>query len=88
MSAVHWIHHRAANWGPAVRGRLAAAVLFGVSLVSATGSAATLEVGPGKPFARIEDANARAQAGDVILVYPRADGSLTSRRRCSFAKRC
>jgi hypothetical protein len=74
MSAVHWIHHRAANWGPAVRGRLAAAVLFGVSLVSATGSAATLEVGPGKPFARIEDANARAQAGDMILVYPRADG--------------
>jgi hypothetical protein len=74
MSAVHWIHHRVANWGPAVLGRLAAAVLFGVSLVSATGSAATLEVGPGKPFARIEDANARAQAGDVILVYPRADG--------------
>ena len=74
MSAVHWIHHRVANWAPAVLGRLAAAVLFGVSLVSATGSAATLEVGPGKPFARIEDANARAQAGDVILVYPRADG--------------
>jgi hypothetical protein len=33
-------------------------------------SASTLEVGPGKPFARIEDANAKAQAGDTILVYP------------------
>ena len=37
-------------------------------------SAATLEVGPGKPFPRIEEANAKAQAGDVILVYPRAGG--------------
>ena len=37
-----------------------------------TASAATLEVGPGKPFSRIEEANAKAQAGDVILVYPRA----------------
>lgn len=36
--------------------------------------AATLEVGPGKPFTRIEDANAAARAGDVILVHPRADG--------------
>ena len=34
-------------------------------------SAATLEVGPGKPFSRIEEANAKAQAGDLILVYPR-----------------
>jgi hypothetical protein len=33
-------------------------------------AAATLEVGPGKPFSRIEAANAKAQAGDVILVYP------------------
>ncbi len=37
-------------------------------------SAATLEVGPGKPFTRIEEANAKAQAGDVILVYPRTGG--------------
>jgi hypothetical protein len=37
-------------------------------------SAATLEVGPGKPFARIEEANAKAQPGDVILVHPRRDG--------------
>jgi hypothetical protein len=36
--------------------------------------AATLEVGPGKPFTRIEEANAKAQPGDVILVYPRGDG--------------
>ena len=34
--------------------------------------AATLEVGPGKPFQRIEKANAKAQAGDVILVHPLA----------------
>jgi hypothetical protein len=34
-------------------------------------SAATLEVGPGKRYARIEEANANAQAGDTILVYPR-----------------
>jgi hypothetical protein len=32
--------------------------------------AANLEVGPGKAFARIEDANAKAQPGDVVLVYP------------------
>ena len=37
-------------------------------------SAATWEVGPGKPFSRIEEAAAKAQAGDVILVYPRAGG--------------
>ena len=37
-------------------------------------SAATLEVGPGKQFSRIEEANAKAQAGDVILVYPPAGG--------------
>jgi hypothetical protein len=32
--------------------------------------AKTLEVGDGKSFDRIEKANAAAQAGDVILVYP------------------
>lgn len=37
-----------------------------------TAPGATLEVGPGKPFTRIEDANARAQPGDVVLVYPLA----------------
>jgi len=36
--------------------------------------AATLEVGPGKPFARIEQANAQAKPGDVILVYPLVNG--------------
>lgn len=36
--------------------------------------AATLEVGPGKTFARIEDALARAQAGDTILVHPLPGG--------------
>ena len=41
------------------------------SLWLAPSLAATLEVGPGKRFARIEEANARAQPGDVILVHPR-----------------
>ena len=35
---------------------------------------ATLEVGPAKRFERIEDANAKAADGDLILVYPRRDG--------------
>jgi hypothetical protein len=39
-------------------------------LAAVHATAATLEVGPGKPFARIEDANAKAQPDDVILVYP------------------
>lgn len=39
----------------------------------ACASAATLEVGPGKQFARIEDANAAAQPGDGVLVHPLAD---------------
>ena len=34
----------------------------------------TLEVGPGKPFSRIEDANRRARAGDVVLVHPLSNG--------------
>ncbi len=48
------------------------AILAPVALATLDSTAAaTLEVGPGKPFSRIEDANAKAQAGDVILVYPR-----------------
>lgn len=55
------------------------ALFFSIGLVSVwpwaiTVLAATLEVGPGKPFGRIEDANSRAQVGDVILVHPNADG--------------
>lgn len=38
-------------------------------------SASTLMVGPGKRFARIEDANAKAKPGDVIRVYPRLDNA-------------
>ena len=49
-----------------------AAVLW---LACTGASAATLEVGPGKRFARIEEANARAKPGDVVLVYPLADGA-------------
>jgi hypothetical protein len=39
------------------------------SVVSAV-AATTLEVGPGKAFSRIEEANSKASPGDVILVYP------------------
>ena len=38
-------------------------------------SAATLEVGEGKPFQRIEDAVAQAKSGDEIVVYPKSDGT-------------
>lgn len=46
------------------------------SAVAAAGWAASAErtVGPGKDFARIEEAYAAAAPGDVILVYPLADG--------------
>jgi hypothetical protein len=43
-------------------------------LLPGPATAATLEVGPGKPWGRIEEANAKAKAGDLILVYPRRDG--------------
>lgn len=47
-------------------------LLAAVALVAGDLSqGATLEVGPGKPLARIEEANAKAQPGDLILVYPR-----------------
>jgi len=36
--------------------------------------AATLEVGAGKTFARVEDANSQAQPGDVILVHALPNG--------------
>ncbi len=39
-------------------------------LVGAVAEGDTLEVGSGKQFARIEDANAAARPGDVVLVYP------------------
>ena len=38
-------------------------------------AAATLEVGDGKPFRRIEDAVAKAKPGDEIVVHPQSDGS-------------
>ncbi len=44
-----------------------------VTLASSAG-AATLEVGPGRRFAGIEEAYADAKPGDVILVYPLENG--------------
>lgn len=51
--------------------RLAAALLLASGVPARS---ATLEVGPGKTFSRIEDALARAQAGDTILIHPLPDG--------------
>jgi hypothetical protein len=45
-----------------------------LAVESAVG-ATTLAVGPGKRYPRIEDANAVAQPGDTILVYPAAGGA-------------
>lgn len=42
-------------------------------LLAGSASAAQLDVGPGKPFARIEDALLKAQPGDTILVQPLPD---------------
>jgi hypothetical protein len=39
-------------------------------LILASEARGILRVGPGQPFARIEEAHAKAQAGDVIEVYP------------------
>jgi hypothetical protein len=53
--------------------RIAAAGL--VVLLACVSRAATLEVGAGKAFARIEEAVGKAAAGDEIVVYPAADGA-------------
>ena len=53
--------------------RLLAATTIALMLC-ACAAAATLEVGPGKRFERIEQANAKAADGDVILVHPREGG--------------
>jgi len=49
-------------------------ILAVMALACLDAAAATLEVGPGKQFSRIEEANAKAHAGDIILVYPRPGG--------------
>ena len=50
---------------------LSAGVVLGLAAAAAPAGAADLAVGPGRAFARIEDALAGAQPGDAILVYPR-----------------
>jgi hypothetical protein len=42
--------------------------------ITGTALSATLAVGPGKAFARVEQANEKVQPGDLILVYPLEDG--------------
>jgi hypothetical protein len=59
----------------------AAALLLAGSLFAVPSLADTLEVGPGKRFSRIEEANAQARSGDVILVHPRAGGQPSERTR-------
>ena len=48
-------------------------LIVAILLVSTMVSAKTLTVGPGEPYQRIEDAYARAGAGDTILVRPLPD---------------
>jgi len=45
-----------------------------VLMLSAVAYSADLHVGPGQPNARIEDAIAKAAAGDSIIVHPQSDG--------------
>lgn len=73
MPTIHRSRHRCATQFPP---RLCcwAVAAFCSLYLSASLGAATLQVGPGKQFPRIEDANAAARPGDVILVHPRADG--------------
>jgi len=47
--------------------------------VETVATAATLEVGPGKRFDRIEPAVAAASPGDIIEVYPQPDGKAYER---------
>ena len=55
-------------------GTATAALLLASGRLAMPSLADTLEVGPGKRFSRIEEANAQAHPGDVILVHPRAGG--------------
>jgi hypothetical protein len=48
--------------------------LLGAVLSITSSAAATLEVGSGKQFSRIEDASAAARPGDVVLVHPLPGG--------------
>ena len=45
-----------------------------VCLLAASVAAETIRVGPGHPFESIETAYAKAEPGDVIEIYPRAEG--------------
>ena len=54
--------------------RITVFVLVPLLLRFAEVQAAELEVGPGKAYDRLEAAYAAAEAGDVILVYPRGSG--------------
>ena len=54
---------------------------------AAWAGAATLEVGPGKHFQRIEDANAQARPGDVVMVYPLADDQPYARTAVSVTQK-
>ena len=54
-------------------------------LVGTAAEGDTLEVGPGKQFARIEDANGAARAGDVVLVYP-LDGNRPYEKTAAYVR--
>jgi len=52
-------------------------LVLAAGFIAAAGrmDAAEVHVGPGKDFSRIEEALARAQSGDTILVHPQAGGA-------------
>lgn len=61
-------------------------VFLAVTMTSSMVFAAMLEVGPDKMFARIEEANEKAEAGDTILVYPR-EGNAAYDKVAVFVRR-
>ena len=49
------------------------ALILSCSMPSDSKQTSTFEVGPSKPFARLEDAYAQARPGDTTLVHPLPD---------------
>lgn len=62
------------RWLRSVRIGVRCASLYLAVVAAGWAASAERTIGPGKDFARIEDAYAAAAPGDVILVYPLTDG--------------
>ena len=74
ISGVAVAHNRLSPQAGAMKRFAIRAVAVWAAVAASITSAATLEVGPGRRFSRIDEANAAARAGDEIVVFPRADG--------------